>query len=519
MSQENRKNIIDVATAWPLPRKLSLLGVALVSLVVFAIIISQAQVADHRLLFANLANKDAASVLSWLKERKIPYQLEDGGKAIYIPADQVYESRLELAGLGLPQGSGVGFEVFDKQSFGLTDFAQRVNYLRALQGELSRTISSLAPVEQARVHLVLPNKRLYRDEQKEATASVILQFSMGRELKESQIQGIVHLVAGSVEGLEADMVTVVDANGRILTASHDEENAGLASPGILDYQQTLERRLENRAQTLLDRALGMENSVVRVSASLDFLQQEQTEEIYDPDASVVRSEQSVQEKSGMSSAGGVPGAQSNLQQGGVNAFAPVPTSRSEESVNYEISKVVSHKVFPVGTVKQLSVAVLVADRVTPSADGDVTYAPRSEKELVAIENMVRNALGLEKSRGDRIEVTSMPFEETFVNEPPPAPTAPDNLYTYLPFIKYGLVTLGLFFAYLLLFRPMIKTMKGETQVVSPLKTVEELENEMTGKKALPKPGVKPDPAEQMRSRALLEQGPFAQVIKGWLKEG
>ena len=214
-------------------------------------------------LFAQMESADAAEVVEWLKERKIPYRLESNGTAIHIPADKVYETRLELAGAGLPRGGGVGFEIFDKQSFGMTDFTQKINYLRAQQGELSRTIASLAPVEGARVHLALPEKRLFTEQQKAGSASVILKLGAGRQLKESQIQGIVHLIAGSVDGIEPENVTVVDSTGKILTTNPADEIAGPMTPGMLDYQQTLERRLESRAQSLLE--IGRASCRVRVS--------------------------------------------------------------------------------------------------------------------------------------------------------------------------------------------------------------------------------------------------------------
>src|SRR6056297_2937633 len=198
MSEEPQKSLFNALKAWPLSRKLSLAAVALLCMVFFAVLIIQSRTADYSLLFANLSSADAAQVINRLKEQKVPYLLEDGGKSIFIPADKVYESRLELAGSGLPRGGGVGFEIFDNQSFGLTDFTQKVNYRRALQGELARTINSLGPVEGARVHLALPEKRLFKDQQEMATASIILKLVPGGVLTESQVQGIVHLVAGSV---------------------------------------------------------------------------------------------------------------------------------------------------------------------------------------------------------------------------------------------------------------------------------------------------------------------------------
>ncbi|MCK4501820.1 MAG: flagellar M-ring protein FliF, partial [Desulfuromonadales bacterium] len=405
---EKKKSLLDVIMAWSLARKLSLIGAAVVSVVLFGLIIMQSQVADYNLLFANLPSRDAASVVDWLKGHKIPYRLTDGGRDIMIPADKVYEARIQLAGSGLTS-EGVGFEIFDKQSFGMTDFAQKINYRRALQGELMRTISSLAPVEAARVHLALPEKRLFKNQQQVATASVIVKLTSGRSLKESQLQGIIHLVAGSVEGLESENVTVVDSSGKALSKSNVDAVAGPATPGMLNYQQTLQQRLENSAQSLLDRALGAGNSLVRVNVAVDFDQREKVEESLDPKGAVIVSEQSSVEEGSSEISSGVPGVVSNLGGGAAATATTTPASRTEETVNYELSKVVSKTVESVGTLKTLSVSVLVADRVTPGANGEQpTSAPRSVEELQGIEKMVRTALGISDTRGDQISVVSMP---------------------------------------------------------------------------------------------------------------
>jgi flagellar M-ring protein FliF len=267
----------------------------------------------------------------------------------------------------------------------MTDFAQKVNYRRALQGELARTISSLAPVESARVHLALPENRLFREQQQAATSSIIVKLVPGQALREDQIQGIVNLVAGSVEGLDPDQVAIIDANGRVLTRNSQGGTAGPMSPGMLEYQVMVEKRLEERAQSLLDRAVGYGTARVRITAELDFSHRESLAESYDPDASVVRSERNIQESGGVQVAGGVPGAQGNL--GGAQAMTGgAPASRSEESTNYEVSKVVRKMVEPVGSVKNVSVAVLMADRLTVGADGkEPVYVPRNDKEIQGVE--------------------------------------------------------------------------------------------------------------------------------------
>lgn len=514
-----KKTILDVLNGWSLARKLSLIGVALVSMLLFGTIIMQSQVADYNLLFANLPSRDASSVVEWLKERKIPYRLADGGKDILIPADKVYEARIELAGSGLAEG-GVGFEIFDKQSFGMTDFAQKVNYRRALQGELTRTIISLGPVEGARIHLALPEKRLFREQQQAATASVVVKLISGRSLKESQLQGIIYLVAGSVEGLESENVTVVDSSGKVLSKSRSDEIAGPMTPGMLGYQHTMERRLETRAQSLLDRALGAGNSLVRVNAEVDFDQRERVEEAIDPNGAVVVSEHVSNERGSSEIAGGVPGVVSNMQGGNTGTTTrTTPSSRSEEVTNYETSKVVSKTVQAVGNIKALSVSVLVADKLTPGAEGaEPTPTPRSATELKEIETMVRTALGISDTRGDLISVVSMAFESGFEIEPLPQPSTIDKIYPFMPLIKYGLLGIAALMAYLLFLRPLLQTLRGASEETAPMKTVEELEAELQGEGGTPLLGGPSDPLAQIRQEVLGGDMLPVQVIKNWLHE-
>ncbi len=515
MADEEKKTMLEVMMEWTLARKLSLVAVSLVSLLLFGAIIMQSRVADYSLLFANLPGRDAALVIEWLKERKIPYRLEDGGKDIMIPADQVYEARLELAGAGLAEG-GVGFEIFDRQSFGLTDFAQKVNYRRALQGELMRTISSLGPVETARVHLALPEKRLFRDQQKAATASVIVKLHTGRHLKDSQLQGIVHLVAGSVEELDAENVTVVDASGKVLSKGSDNQLSGPMTPGMLEYQQAVERRFEERAQSMLDRALGAGNSMVRVTAAINFDQRERIEQAVDPNGAVVISEQSSNERGSSESAAGVPGVASNLQQS-PPVLTTSPSSQSQETINYEMSRITSKLVESVGSLQSLSVSVLVADKITPGAEGaEPKPSPRDAGELQEIEMMVRSALGLNDSRGDVLTVVSMPFETEFLDEPLPAPSPISHIYPYMPLIKYALLSIAALMAYLLFLRPLLKTLRGAAEEAEPMKTVEELEAELQA--GLPMLGGPQDPLARIRQEVLGGDQAPVQVVKTWLRE-
>jgi flagellar M-ring protein FliF len=509
-------NLIESIRQWPRKRQLSLAATLLICLVFFAVIIMQANKADYQLLFGNLDSADASAVVDRLKEQKVPYRLENGGRAIFIPADQVYETRLAMAGSGLPNGGGVGFEIFDKQSFGMTDFAQKINYLRALQGELARTIASLAPVEAARVHLALPEKRLFRDQQQKASASVIVKLAAGQNLNEGQILGIVNLVAGSVDGLDSDQVAVIDDNGRVLSKTNDHHAGTGTAPDMLEYQKSLEQGLELRAQALLDRALGMGNSMVQVTAVVDYTQRERMEESYDPNTTAVRSEQSSTEKGGIAGAGGVPGVQSNIKdEKGGSSF--IPTSRTDETINYEISKVVSKQVDPVGTLKNISVAVLVADRLVENTDDSEppTTEPRDAKELAAIEKMVSRALGVNPARGDQIAVISRPFETAFSDEPLVKSSPWSRVYQMIPMIKYALLCLAVGLVYFLVLRPLLQVLRGEGRMVEHYKTVEQLESEMAG---LPYGGAKQEPPLSLPGGTQTLQNDPAQVIKAWLKD-
>lgn len=470
------QGLAGTIAAWPLSRKIALAAVTAISLGLFALIIVQARTADYQMLYGNLADADASAVVDWLKGHNVPFQLANNGHNILIPAKNVHETRLSLASLGLPQGGGVGFEIFDKQSFALTDFVQKVNYSRALQGELARTISSLGPVETARVHLALPEKRLFKEQQKPATASVIIKLAPGKRLNEPQIEGIVHLVSSSIEGLEPGHVTVIDQNGNVLSRTGEKGTASGLSPDMLEFQVQVERRLEERAQALLDKSLGAKNAMVRVSATLDFAKTEKTEEAFSPDEPVIRSEQVSEEKSGSEITGGVPGVQSNLEgAGNQTAGATPPSSRSQRTTNYEISKVVSKTINPVGTVNKLSVSVLVADKVVPAKDKEPAKTePRTPTELKSLEAMVASALGLNTSRGDKIEVTSMPFLASAEGADGEGETA-GRLYQYMPFIRYGFLALGGVLLYLFMIRPLMKTLNRD--VTQHYKTVEQMEAE------------------------------------------
>jgi len=421
----------------------------------------------YRPLFTKLAEQDASAIVEALRAEKVPFRLEDGGRAILVPAEQLYELRLALASRGLPEGGSVGFELFDRQTRGQTDFLQRLNYQRALQGELARTISRLGGVESARVHLALPERSVSVGEGRRPSASVVVKLAPGRALSAAQIDGIVHLVAASVEGLAADGVTVVGEGGRLLTTDRRGGETLGASNGALEMQASIERQLAERVESMLAAVVGREKAIARVAATLDLARVERTEETYDPERTALRTQRTTREQ-----------------------------ERRDESQSYEVSKVVSHTVAPAGVVKQLSVAVLI-DGTYTGAGAARKFTPRPAEELARLKELVKNAVGFSEARGDRIEITSVPFQ----SEPAAAGEGVlAALDTWLPALLMRLLAVGLVAA-------------GLFYVVRPL-----VLGRSEGRAALPEAAAAQLTQDNL---ALTQQNPerAAQLVREWLREG
>lgn len=366
-----------------------------ISIIALVMLITWANRPVFGVLFSNLEAQDASKIIDKLKQQSVPYQIGEEGKAILVPKDKVYELRLQMAGQGLPQTSVVGYEIFDKPSFGMTDFTQKVNFKRALEGELEKTILQLDEVDGANVHIVIPEKALFESDQKKTTASVFLKLKDGARLGPEEISGVQHLVAASVEGLDANDVTIVDSRGNLLSRKSDGIEA--LTSAQYDMQNRVESYLANKAQTMLDGVLGPGNAIVRVNAQLDFSQVEKTTEAFDPNT-VVLSEQSMQERSS------VPGDTS--------ANNPL---RTNSVTNYDVGKTVEKIVGSMGGVKKLSVAILVNGKYTATdknGERTVEYTPRSEQEISQLTNIVKTAIGFEVNRGDEVSLVNIPFENS-----------------------------------------------------------------------------------------------------------
>ncbi len=364
-----------------------------------------------RVLFSGLEPRDAAAVVTALDGAKIPYELANGGTTIEVPSAEVDRARLMLAEQDLPKTGNVGFELFAEQSFGLTEFAQKVNYRRALQGELERTIGALDPIATVRVHITQPDRAVFEDEKTPTTASVTVDLRAGRELADRQVGAIRHLVASAVEGLEPGDVTVVTTDGALLSRGGTDEANGAA----LDYESDLERDLENRVARLLERTVGVGGVEVTVAAEVDFSHTDTTEESYDPEQTALRSEslQEAHEGAGASRPLGVAGAESN-QPGAAPAATAADADASSKLVrsrNFEVNRTVVHTVGPKAAVKRLSVAVLVDGHYTPVEGAAPQYSARTDEELAELQAVVENAMGYNAARGDRVKIASVPFRD------------------------------------------------------------------------------------------------------------
>ena len=332
----------------------------------------------------------------------------------YIPKEKIYSVRLSLAGKGLPKkGQTIGFEIFDKTNLGMTEFVQKINYYRAVQGELARTISSIDGVEAARVHIVIPEESIFKEDQKETTASVALQLRAQGVLDAGQIAGIRQLVATSVEGLKANNISIIDNWGNILSQpSSGEDTIGDLATSQISIQKAVENHYVKKIESLLASVLGNNNAVVRVNAQLNFDKIEKTVETYNPESAVVRQETITSESSSGKTQGaqGPPGVQANIRgEAGTQGTPQQQSSTSREVVSniYEIDKTVQHIVEGVGEIKNLTASVFIRQKTTTDEEGNVKPVPRSADEMAVFEDIVKNALGFNEKRGDRVSVKEL----------------------------------------------------------------------------------------------------------------
>ena len=385
-------------------------------------------VTDKGVLFSGLAVEDAARIVEKLNKDRVEYQLAEGGTAIMVPQAQVYELRLNFAAEGLPRGGGVGFEIFDKTSLGTTDFVQRLNYQRALQGEMARTIMEFSAVKSARIHLATPRESVFVEDSQPPSASVSLGLAGEERLSSREIDAVVNLVASAVPGLLKEKVTVVDTAGNLLHPREREEDSSLLRITRLQYQKKVEQELRYKVESMFAKVLGEDRAVARVTVDLDFDQVDSTEEVFDPEGQVVRSEQLVREQGvDGQEAKGIPGVKGQLatftETGGDNSGGQA-FNRNNSVKNFEISRKTKREQKAVGEVKRVTVAVMIDGIYDEVVEGDKPvrkYRPRSSDEISRLTTMTRNAIGFDRDRGDRVEVVSMPFHISARQVTPPDP--------------------------------------------------------------------------------------------------
>ena len=379
---------------------------------------------DFRPLYRNLAAEDAGAVMQKLKEEGVEYRVDEGGTALRVPSDKVAELRLKMASAGLPKTGRIGFELFDKNSFGLTEFAEQVNYRRAIEGELERSISALTEIERARVHISLPKDSVFLESKQEAKASVIVTLRAGAKLAPQSAAAITYLVASAVDRLQPESVTVLDSRGGLLVRPHKQTlDAGGGQPEVdLEYRQKMERDLVVKISSTLEPLLGADKFRVGASVDVDFTSGDQSEETYDPSKSAMISAQKTEDITGVSAQAGVPGAASNLPRPPARAAGSGSSAtRKTENISYQTSRVIKRTKIPQGAVKRMSLAVLVDQNVRWEGKGPKArriVEPPSAGKLKTIRDLVAAATGFTEIRGDQLTVETLPFESTLVLEAP-----------------------------------------------------------------------------------------------------
>ena len=467
---------------------------------VFAIIVGTilwSRQPDWKTLFSNLTEKDGGAIVTILEQQNIAHRYTDSG-ALQVPADRVHEVRLKLASQGLPRGGMVGFELMENQKFGVSQFAEQVNYQRGLEGELARTIQSIGAIQSARVHLAIPKPSVFVREEQKPTASVMLNLYPGRSLDSAQIAGITHLVSSSVPQLPANNVAVIDQSGALLSQLKNSLTEAGLDPAQIKYVRDVEGSIIKRISEILSPMLGQDNFKVQVAADIDFSQSEQTAETYRPnnapESTSIRSRQNNESASVNQAAGGVPGALTNQPpvpatapltqpatgnspgqpgkpseiQGKVDAAGitaplnaagqPISTSKNA-TINYEVDKTIRHTKQGMGDIRRLSAAIVVNHRKDIDKNGQPVSKPIPETEMKQINELVREAMGYNKERGDTISVANAPFTAVDKSEAElPVWKDPENISYVKDLVKYLLIAGIVAFLYLKVIQPSMKTM-------------------------------------------------------------
>ncbi|NYT86235.1 flagellar basal-body MS-ring/collar protein FliF [Pollutimonas harenae] len=546
-----RYPILAKVGALPKP---ALLGAAAAVVTLVVVLLMWARTPDYGVLFSNLEDRDGGAIVAALTQQNIPYQLSNTGNAILVPRDKVHEVRLLLAQQGLPRGGETGFELLDQTRFGASQFTEQINYQRALEGELVSSIQSMHAVQSARVHLAIPRESLFVRDRQPPTASVLLTLYPGRSLSDAQVAAITWLVSSSVPHLSADKVSVVDQNGRLLTNLSGEAGADGTRRNLIN---DIEQRTVQRILTLLTPLVGPGNVRAQVSADVDFAQREQTSEVYRPNQkpgeAAVRSEQtssSIQHN--VLPPEGIPGALTN--QPPLNAVAPIVTppaaeanqnaadqepatpdaaanpadnvlagannlqqgtgnSRSDATINYEVDRTISHVKDPVGSLRRLSVAVVVNYR---DVDGKATPLP--EDELAKLNELVRQAMGYSASRGDTLSVVNSRFSDDTPTAPPVWQN-PIYLEYAMQLLQYVLIGVALLLIWRLIVKPLLASKEADKEQRQALVDEEDKHREAVAAAERRASEMTRYEDNLATARAMAEKDPraVAMVLRSWME--
>ncbi|MBI9073631.1 MAG: flagellar M-ring protein FliF [Melioribacteraceae bacterium] len=431
-------------------QKLFIGGVFVVMIILLGFIFLMVNEPSYTTLYSNLAMEDASKVVEHLEANKISYKLEKEGTTIKVPKDKIYSARLDLAAQGIPTSGVVGYEIFDQNTMGMSEFMQKINLKRALEGELSKTIIQQQGISSARVHIVFPERAIFKEDQKEPSASVVLQLASNTGLNQDNIMAIKHLVASSVEGLAPGRITIVDSKGKLLSEIEEEGSLTIRSGKQYEIKSKVESYLSGKAQKMLDNVLGYGNSIVEVNVDLDFKRIDRTAEIVDPESQTAISEQTVKQESG-----------------GTTISDSTASNSQNVVTNYEFSKTIERVIDDAGNIKRVTVAAVingVTIRDTTNGQNITTVEPRSEEQLQKLEQIIRQAVGIDDTRNDQIQVVSIPFETDKYEEQIVEASPIDNIDEWSNLILI-LVSIG---AALFILKSLLTRLKNEKIIVGTL---------------------------------------------------
>ena len=446
-------------------------GIALAVGIMAAVFMWSMKTSDYRVLLSNYSDRDGGAIVAALAQMAVPYKFSEDGGTILVPSGQVYDARLKLAAQGLPRGGNIGFELMENQKMGTSQFIEQVNYQRAQEGELARTINSIGSVASSRVHLAIPKPSVFVREKQYPTASVMINLQSGRTLDMGQVNAIVHLVSSSIPELPAKNVTVVDQNGSLLSGkTSDSNDPNKLDPSQLKYVRDIQDNLNRRIEAILTPLLGEGNVKAQVSAEVNFATVEKATETYSPNSNpeknTIRSQKSNESTSSDPVKGGIPGAASNQAGAGKDANAAqggaATNAKRENIVNYEVDKVVSYTKEPVGGIKRLAVAVVVNLKSSVDAEGKTTQKPLTDDEKAQVTALIKEAVGVSQDRGDTINLTNIEFKQAEKVDIPVDPFWKPyaNISSAKTVLQYLATAIVLFLLYSKVLKPLMARMSN-----------------------------------------------------------